>query len=190
MSCQPLAFCLLLQLWMCKNGIKDSVRMDIMTTCGKVLLFVLLAAMPSALHAQGSVVVADMDSRLPLGGATIITDHNERIVADYRGLCLRPTSFRSASISRKGYLQRRMTAAEMQCDTIFLIPLEVTLSGVVITAPRMSFDSRSIAKNVAKDAALMHPPVGFSPLGLLLTLLPKKHKSSRLEKLKKVLDNY
>lgn len=150
--------------------------------------WLMAAPLPSA--AQTGVVIADMDSRLPLADATIVTDHGERLVADYRGVCPRPASFRSASISRKGYLQRRMTAAEMQCDTIFLIPLEVTLSGVVITAPRMGFDSRSITKSVAKDAALMRPPVGFSPLGLLLTLLPKRHKESHLEKLKRVLDNY
>lgn len=36
----------------------------------------------------------------------------------------------------------------------------------------------------------MHPPVGFSPLGLLLTLLPRRHFVSHNEKLKKVLDKY
>lgn len=83
-----------------------------------------------------------------------------------------------------------MTAAEMRCDTVFLIPLEVTLSGVVVTAPKRSFDAAAAAKSATKDAALMNPPMGFSPLGLLFMLIPKKHKATHLEKLKKVLDNY
>lgn len=83
-----------------------------------------------------------------------------------------------------------MTSDEMQCDTIFLIPMEVTLSGVVITAPRRSFDVAADVKSATKDAALMHPPMGFSPLGLLLTLLPRRHFVSHNEKLKKVLDKY
>lgn len=142
------------------------------------------------LWSQQHFVVADMDSRQPLPGASVITDRNERLVADCRGCVTRPTQLRSASVSCRGYLQRRMTGAEMQCDTVFLIPLEVTLSGVVVTAPRRSFDAAAAVKSATKDAALMHPPVGFNPIGLLLTLLPRRHHLSHNEKLKKILDRY
>lgn len=152
------------------------------------VLLCLTASLP--LWSQQHVVVADMSSHQPLPGASIITDGNERFVADYRGCVQRPQRLRSASISCRGYLQRRMTSDEMQCDTIFLIPMEVTLSGVVITAPRRSFDVAAAVKSATKDAALMHPPMGFSPLGLLLTLLPRRHFVSHNEKLKKVLDKY
>lgn len=131
-----------------------------------------------------------MESRLPLPGASFITDRNERLVADGRGRVQLPPQLRSATLSCRGYLQRRMTVDEMQCDTLFLIPLTVTLSDVVITAPRRSFDAAAAVRSATKDAALMRPPVGFNPLGLLLTLLPRRHFMSHNEKLKKVLDNY
>ena len=143
-----------------------------------IAVLTLAASLP--LSAQRRVVLADMDSRRSLPGASFITDRNERLVADGGG----------ASVSCRGYLQRRVTAAEVPGDTIFLIPLEVTLAGVTVTAPHRSFDAAAAVRSATKDAALMHPMVGFNPIGLLLTLLPKRHFFSHNEKLKKILDNY
>ena len=153
------------------------------------LALLLLGAWQKA-GAQQRVVLADMDSRRTLAGASFITDRNERLVADAAGGVQCPRQWRSASVSCRGYLQRRVTSGEMKGDTIFLIPLEVTLAGVTVTAPRRSFDAAAAVKSATKDAALMNPPMGFNPIGLLLTLLPKRHHFSHNEKLKKVLDNY
>ena len=37
-------------------------------------------------------------------------------------------------------MQRRVNATDLRQDTIFLIPQEVVLNDVVVTAPGMSFD--------------------------------------------------
>ena len=159
-------------------------------TMKHIAIAVLTLAASLPLSAQRRVVLADMDSRRSLPGANFITDRNERLVADGGGVVSCPQQWRSASVSCRGYLQRRVTAAEVPGDTIFLIPLEVTLAGVTVTAPHRSFDATAAVRSANKDAALMQPMVGFNPIGLLLTLLPKRHFFSHNEKLKKILDNY
>lgn len=97
-------------------------------------LFVLFCVAASA---QRHHVVADMDTRLPLQGAVVATSGGQRLVTDYTGRFHSTLPVTSATVSKKNYMQRRVGAAELQQDTIYLIPQEVVLKEVEVTTPRL-----------------------------------------------------
>lgn len=102
-------------------------------------LFVLSCVAASA---QRQHVVADMDTRLPLQGAVVATSGGQRLVTDYTGRFHSTLPVTSATVSKKNYMQRRVGTAELQQDTIYLIPQEVVLKEVEVTTPGFSFDTK------------------------------------------------
>lgn len=156
---------------------------------------VIIALLPysSATFAQRYKVVADMDTRLPLPGAVIATDNGQRATTDYLGRFHTQVAFSSATVSKKHYIQRRVDATELQQDTVFLIPQEVVLNDVVVTAPGMSLDLQKSMRGIGENAKLtQQAQQGFNLLGLFQLLVPSKRSKGmqRAEKIKKVLDNY
>lgn len=143
--------------------------------------------------AQRHIVVADMDTRLPLPGVVIATDNGQRATTDYLGSAHTALPFRSATVSKKHYMQRRVSYDEAQRDTVFLIPQEVVLDDVVVTAPGMALDMRKSMNSISENAKLNNMAKnGFNLLGLLQLLAPsKKSKAqSRAESIKKILEKY
>lgn len=154
---------------------------------------VALTLYTSAAMAQKHAVVADMDTHLPLPGAIVATDNGQRAITDYLGHFHTQMAFSSATISKKHYIQRRVGSAELQQDTIFLIPQEVVLNDVVVTAPSLSFDMQKSMRSISENAKLtQQAQQGCNLLGLFQLLMPsKKSKSAgRAGKIKKILDNY
>ena len=151
-----------------------------------------LALCCTAARAQKLPVIADMETRLPIQGATIATDNAQRAVTDYAGRFHTPLAFGSATVSKKHYMQRRVGAAELRQDTVFMIPQEVVLDDVVVTAPGFSFDTRKALQRERENAALPNPAQGFNLLGLFQLLVPSKKAKAqdRAQKIKKILDNY
>ena len=74
--------------------------------------------------AQRQTVVADMDTRLPIAGAVVSTAGGKRLTTDYTGRFGSALPIKSATISKKHYMQRRVSDTELRQDTIFLIPQE------------------------------------------------------------------
>ena len=142
--------------------------------------------------AQRQTVVADMDTRLPIAGAVVSTAGGKRLTTDYSGRFRSALPIKSATISKKHYMQRRVSDMELRQDTIFLIPQEVVLNDVVVTAPGFSFNTQKALRSVRENAALPNPAQGFDLLGIVQILVPtKKAKSAeRCEKIKKILDRY
>ena len=143
-------------------------------------------------RAQKMPVVADMDTRVPIAGAVVSTNNGQRVVSDYTGRFHTQLPFSSATVSKKHYMQRRVNATDLQQDTIFLIPQEVVLNDVVVTAPGMSFDVNKAMQKEMDAARLPKPSEGFNLLGLFQLLVPsaKAKAQSRAEKIKKILDKY
>lgn len=148
--------------------------------------------LPCAVMAQRSPVVADMDTRLPLAGVAVSASDGQRLTTDYGGRWHSSMPFASATLSKKHYMQRRVDAAELRQDTLFLIPQEVVLDGVVVTAPGLSFDVRRAVKGEIDNACLPKPGAGVNLLGILQMLVPsgKSRAASRAERIKKILDKY
>lgn len=141
--------------------------------------------------AQSGAVVADMSSRKPLRDALVVTDGGEKVATDYRGRFVLSGSYRGASVICKGYLRRNMTADEMRCDTIFLIPEVKTLSGVEIVLPgdglstlKQSFMSEKSNVPVKPKSA-----ISFDFFGIFDKSKRRVSKKER-ERQKRILDNY
>lgn len=152
-----------------------------------------LSLCPSAAIAQKARVVADMDTHLPLPGVVIATDNGQRATTDYLGRFHTQLPFGSATVSKKHYIQRRVDTAELQQDTIFLIPQEVVLNDVVVTAPGMNFNMQGSMRSIGENAKLtQQAQQGFNLLELFGLFFPSKRSKAagRAEKIKKVLDNY
>ena len=101
--------------------------------------------------AQRQTVVADMDTRLPIAGAVVSTAGGKRLTTDYTGRFGSALPIKSATISKKHYMQRRVSDTELRQDTIFLIPQEVVLNDVVVTAP--GFNTQKALRSVKENAA-------------------------------------
>lgn len=158
-----------------------------------IIVTIALALYSSAALAQRCKVVADMDTRLPLSGVVIATNNGQRVTTDYLGQFHTQVSFSSATISKKHYIQRRVDATELLQDTIFLIPQEIVLNDVVVTAPGMKFNMQGSMRSISENAKLtQQAQQGFNLLGVFgLLFQSKKSKASgRAEKIKKILDNY
>ena len=89
-----------------------------------------------------------MDTRLPLTGAIVSTDAGERVVSNHMGCVSLERACRSATVSAKNYMQRRVGVADMARDTILLIPQEVVLDNVDVTAPKLGFDMQKALRSV------------------------------------------
>lgn len=141
--------------------------------------------------AQTDGVVADMSSHKPLRDVIIITDRGTRVTTDYRGHFSLGGSYGGASIMRKGYMKRNMTAAEMRRDTIFLIPDINTLQGVEIVAP--SDGRTALKKSIESDIkALPKAPKGGLTFDFGSLFDRSKRRVSKKERArqKQILDNY
>lgn len=138
---------------------------------------------------QRHIVIADMETHLPISGAVVATDGGERAVSDHTGTATLGRTFRSATLSAKNYMQRRVGMADMARDTLLLIPQAVQLQGVVVTAPKLGFDVQKALRDVKENAALPKPGEGVNLLGIFLTMFPSK-KQTRAEKIKKILEKY
>ena len=138
---------------------------------------------------QRRIIIADMESRLPVPGAVVATDRGERAVTDHTGTATLERTFRSATVSAKNYMQRRVGTGDMAADTLTLIPQQVQLKGVVVTAPKLGFDVQEAMRGVKENAALPKPGEGANLLGIFSLMFPSK-KQTRAQKIKKILEKY
>ena len=156
----------------------------------RLFLALVLDICTESVCAQHHIVVADMDTRLPLTGAIVSTDAGERVVSNHLGRVSLERACRSATVSAKNYMQRRVGVADMARDTILLIPQEVVLDNVDVTAPKLGFDMQKALRSVKENAKLNEQAQkGFDMLGVFSLMFPSK-KKSRAEKIKKILERY
>lgn len=154
-----------------------------------VLTLALDLCAETACAQQRRIVIADMETRLPIPGAVVSTDRGERAVTDHAGTASLQRTFRSATVSAKNYMQRRVGSADIAADTLLLIPQQVQLRGIVVTAPKMGFNIQEAMRDVKENAALPKPGEGVNLLGIFSAMFPSK-KQTRAEKIKKILEKY
>ena len=155
---------------------------------GKHALPLLLALqMSMAASAQRRVLVADIDSKAPVGKVKICTDRNRTYTTDYTGHVVIDTFFKTATVAHPTYLSR-IIDLKQTTDTIFLLPnmlKEVVIFG---EKPIIHFDFNFKAGN---GPGQFKKPSGYDFLGWLKTF-EKGHRPSRKEqeKNKKIWKNY
>lgn len=134
-------------------------------------------------------VVAGLDTRLPLRDARVSTDRQTSAVTNYLGQFELQGAFRSANISCKGYLTRRLNADEFQVDTLFLIPLAVKLNGAEFVAPQASRNVKQWMRNVSSSVGSLNSGFTFDFFSMFDRRVRHVSAAERA-KLKKVLDSY
>ena len=156
----------------------------------RLFLALALYICTASAQAQHHIVIADMDTRLPLTGAIVSTDAGERAVSNHKGVVTLERAARSATVSAKNYMQRRVGIADLARDTVMLIPQEVVLDNVDVTAPKLGFDMQKALRSVKENAKLDEQArKGFDMLGVFSLMFPSK-KKSRADKIKKILEHY
>lgn len=150
----------------------------------KQLLLHLLLYVPATLYAQDAkkvpslqqnprvqsqlrrLVVADMETHVPVRGAIVSTKSGYRDTTNYRGICYIPAQFDTLSVSHAKYLTERLLTGEAK-DSTFLLPNFHRLSEVTIWG-----DHRLSALDGVDDALKKEAPAHTSApagLGLVVT---------------------
>ncbi|MCR4603381.1 MAG: hypothetical protein K5683_07620 [Prevotella sp.] len=131
--------------------------------------------------AQQQLVVADVETLLPVAGASVqVKDHT--MTTDSLGHFTAPDSCRTLMLSHVNYESRIVNMDELAGDTIFIISKLLNLKEVVVFGKGMVVDDRlkelnqriRMERTEAQLAAADPSKAASIPLGWLAKLLPKK----------------
>lgn len=167
------------------------------TMIRKILVFVLLVvALPAA--AQRRLVVADVETLLPIGGANVVSKENS-VVADSLGWFTVSDSTKTLVLSHVNYESRIVNLTEVR-DTVYLISKLLSVEGVVVFGHGKNVDKlRELKKRLSIDKTereliTANPNQGIDLLKVLNYVTPKKwrkkNKRQRQQELRKALDEY
>lgn len=77
------------------------------------------------------LVVADIETHVPLRNAVVITKKGYRDTTNYRGICYIPETFDTLIVYRSAYLVEKLLPKEIK-DTTFLIPSNKSIKEVTV----------------------------------------------------------
>jgi len=147
-----------------------------MKTRLKYSAFLLCACLKAG--AQGVVVIADIETRVPVRNVTVRTNTSRQAVTDYTGTFYLAEDYQSATLTHMNYLSRTLTRKEMK-DTVFLLPKTHTLSEVTIWGEERK-NTKALVRSATRDAKDYAPPAGLS--FDFFELFRKKPLNARLRK--------
>ena len=97
-----------------------------------LFLFVSFEAMAQNVEQnRKKLVVADIETRIPLRNAVVITTKGYRDTTNYRGICYIPENFDTLTVYRASYLVEKLLPNEIK-DTTYLIPSGKSVKEVTI----------------------------------------------------------
>ena len=146
----------------------------------KQILVSFLLALPLVLAAQTQgtqdvheqlrrFVVADIETRVPVRGAIVVTNNGYRDTTNYRGVCLIPVKFDTLSVVHGKYLTERLTLKETK-DSTFLIPHSHQISEVTVWGdgkPGVTHGLQQAITQAAKESVPVHTGIGFDFASLI-----------------------
>lgn len=99
-------------------------------------LFSFLCFSSLAANAQDSIaprklVVADIETRVPMRGVIVSTQSGYRDTTNWRGVCYVPAKFDTLTVAKVNYIAERITPKELK-DSTFLIPAGRAISEVTV----------------------------------------------------------
>lgn len=146
----------------------------------------LIGALPA--KAQLDVVVADIESGVPLRDAKIYTDSGSVAKTDYRGMAHIDRPFSSATITHPKFLSTTVQRHEM-VDTIFLLPRANTLNEVVVWGEGRK-GIKSMVADATRDAPLYAPPPAMVQFDFFEMFRKKPLNKKARKKNRELLDNW
>ena len=162
------------------------------------LLLLLLTAIALKGHAQRRLVVADVETLLPVAGANVVS-RDGTLVTDSLGSFSVSDSCRTLSFTHVNYESRIINLSEVR-DTVFLISKLLNVKEVVVFGHGQKKElSESLRKQMRIDKteaqlAAIDPRSGGNLLQYLGYLIPKRWrkntKEERRKQLKKIMEEY
>lgn len=110
------------------------------------LLGIRLYAQRDAANTYRKVVIADMETRVPLRNVWVSTYQGFSDTTNYRGVCLLPRQFDTLYISKKGYMPVRIPFTAVK-DTTYLLPEAHRINEVTIWG-------KDLANNLKKNVGM------------------------------------
>lgn len=101
-----------------------------------LVLCLFLCLAPLALKAQDGqsqrkLVVADIETRVPMRGVIVSTRDGYRDTTNWRGICHVPQEFDTLTVYKANYIPERIVLAELK-DSTYLIPAGSAISEVTV----------------------------------------------------------
>lgn len=137
---------------------------------------IMLLLLPSsAILAQHKMVVVNVESRVPVRDVKICTDNGLELRTAWDGHFVVPESFSRIDLLHPDYERRYVLRAELNSDTIFLIPNinaihEVVIYGERRFEKRMAQILKPSPQQIERDKMPKYVPAGINPFGVLLLI--------------------
>ena len=164
----------------------------------RILLILFFVAISASVSAQRRLVVADVETLLPIGGANVVCKDSS-VVADSLGWFSVSDSTKTMVLSHVNYESRIVNLTEVH-DTVYLISKLLSVEGVVVFGHGKNADKlKELKKRLSIDKTerqLMaaYPSKGTDLLKLLNYVTPrkwrKKSKQQKKAELREKLDEY
>jgi len=153
-----------------------------------------LATFGAVSYAQRSLVVVDVETRMPIRGVSVLSSVHRTDTTDWQGLVTVPDTCRSLSFTHVKYESRLLNVSEVK-DTVFLISKLMGLPEVTVLGHGNGEDKLKELKRLIRvektemELAAADPSRGFDFLGFFKSLLKKK-RDRRKEKFQEMLEKY
>ena len=163
------------------------------------LTFLLLTALfCSTVSAQKQIVVADVETRIPVGDVSVVAG-GKTTVSDSSGCVSVPENSKTLLLSHVNYESMLVNLSDIS-DTVFIYSKSLYIKEIMVFGQKHGEDEiKALEKRLRIDkteAELMaiDPRSGGNLLSLIGRIIPKKwkknSKAERKKRLKKVLDEY
>lgn len=94
-------------------------------------VFALMQASAQDVQPQRKLVVADMETRVPMRGVIVSTQDGYRDTTNWRGVCYVPQTFDTLTVYKPNYIPERLVQKELK-DSTYLIPAGSAISEVTV----------------------------------------------------------
>lgn len=154
-----------------------------------------MAVMCLAVQGQRRLVVVDFETRVPIRGVNVASSAHRTDTTDWQGMITVPDSCRTLAFSHVNYESRILNVSEVR-DTVFLITKLMSLHEVVVYGKGKDEDKlKELRKRLRIDRteaqlAAADPSRGGNLLSLIGMLFKHRHKETRKERFKRMLEAY
>lgn len=152
------------------------------------ILLTLWCLCPFHVRAQMDVVVADIESGVPVRDVKIYTDSGSVVMTDYRGMAHIDRPFSGATVTHPKYLSTTVLRHEL-VDTLFLLPKANTLNEVVVWGEARK-GIKSMVSSATRDAPLYAPPGGLATFDFFNMFKKKPLNRRARKKNQELLENW
>lgn len=155
---------------------------------GKALfLIILMTPVSTVCTAQLTAVVYDIETHMPVSGATVFINPKGTTTTDRYGRFFINGRVHSLTLTHVAYEKRVMYSSEVR-DTVFLLPKMNVVGDVVIIGrkPKVGFDVR----NTVSRAVSTVPSTGLMSFDFFSLFQKKKKSHKNREKFNKLMRDY